>query len=69
LVSPKNTSHNKFYNSLKADLVVFYKNNPAINKGSLSYRPVAFERYYRGILYKIGFNPIWSLDHKIWIYL
>jgi hypothetical protein len=68
LVSPKNTSHNKFYKSLKADLVVFYKNNPAINKGSLSYRLVAFERYCRGLPYKIGFNPIGSLDLKICIY-
>jgi hypothetical protein len=68
LVSPKNTSHNKFYKSLKADLVVFCKTNPAINNGSLSCRPVAFERYCRGLLYKIGFNPIGSLDLKIWIY-
>jgi hypothetical protein len=44
LGSPKNNSRNKFYNSLKADLVVFCKNNPAINKGSLLGRPVAFER-------------------------
>jgi hypothetical protein len=48
--------------------MVFCKNNPAINKGSVVRRPVAFERYCRGFLYKIGLNSIGSLDHKIWIF-
>jgi hypothetical protein len=55
LGSPKNNSRNKFYNSLKADLVVFCTNNPAINKGSLLGKPVAFERYFRYLSNKIGF--------------
>jgi hypothetical protein len=41
--------------------VVFWKNNHAKNKDLNATRPVACERYYRGLLYKIGFNPIGSL--------
>jgi hypothetical protein len=57
----------KFYNSLKSDLVAFSKNNHAKNKTLFATRLVACEGYCRGILYKIGFNPIGSLDHKICI--
>jgi hypothetical protein len=66
LVSLKNTTKNKFYNSLKADLVVFCKNNPAINKGSLSCRPVAFERYCRYLSYKVGFAQKGWIDLLLW---
>jgi hypothetical protein len=48
--------------------MVFCTNNPAINKGSLLVRPVACERCCRRFSHKIGFNPIRSMDLKIWIY-
>jgi hypothetical protein len=41
---PKNTSQNKFYNSLKEDLVVFCKNNHAINKSSFASNLVTLEK-------------------------
>jgi hypothetical protein len=44
------------------------KNNHTKNKDLKATRPVACERYYGGLLYKIGFNPIGSLNLKIWIY-
>jgi hypothetical protein len=49
-------------------MVLICKNNHATNNGLNNTRPVACERYYRGLLHKIGFNPIGSLDLKIWIY-
>jgi hypothetical protein len=58
LVSSKNTSQNKFYKSLKSDLVVSCKKNHAKNKTLFASRLMACERYCRGILYKIGFKPI-----------
>jgi hypothetical protein len=65
---PKIPHRNFFYNSLKPDLVLICKNNHAKNKDLNASRPVPCERYYRGLLHKIGFNPIGSLDLKIWIY-
>jgi hypothetical protein len=41
---PKKTSQNKFYNFLKADLVVFCKNNHSMNNASLPWGPVVTAR-------------------------
>jgi hypothetical protein len=57
-----------FKKSLKSDMVLNCKNNHAKNKDLNATRPVACERYCRGLLYKIGFKPIGSLDLKTWIY-
>jgi hypothetical protein len=45
--------------------VEFCKNNQAKNKILFATRPMALKRYCIGLLYKIGFNPIRSLDLKI----
>jgi hypothetical protein len=64
----KNTSYNKFYNSLKADLIVFCKNNHAKNKDLIATRPVAFEKYSKYPSNKIGLTKFEFLNPQILIY-
>jgi hypothetical protein len=68
LVSLKNTTQNKFYNSLKSELISICKTNHAKNKDLIATTPVACGRYCRGIPSKIGFNLLGYVDLQIWIY-